>query len=178
MPLPAWEKEGGSSAVLFPLRQGPGDRWRCKVLNYPKLFLNLTTEELEGTWQTAPRLDPKWLNPASRWIDLDFLFTPQWESLKERVWPTIVKFSWALERVNGTEVHLRANPESHLNDRTKIHVKGLSIDTFLARHVRLWETPFPKEPMPFIYNPNPKRYRPPKKPPQLSALDMILQDDE
>lgn len=179
MPSPSWEKEGGSSAVLLPLHQEAGDRWYCKVLNYPRIVLRLTTEELETTWQTVPRIDPKWLNPGSRWVDMSFLMPPE-KGLVHRVWPSLFRHSWVLDRVNGPEVNMTAHPDMDPTSRVMVRTKGLSLNALLTTHVRLWETPFPKEPVPFVYNAEPKRYRAPRQraKPQLSAIDQILQDDD
>lgn len=75
---------------------------------------------------------------------------------------------------------MTAHPDMDPTSRVMVRTKGLSLNALLTTHVRLWETPFPKEPVPFVYNAEPKRYRAPRQraKPQLSAIDQILQDDD
>lgn len=177
MPSISWEKEGGSSAVLFPVRNVEGGRWRCKVLNYPKLFLTLTVEELEATWQTAPRIDPKWYNVGSRWIAVEDLFVDErtLTSLAPKSWAWIERHSYELTRIDEFAQVLLTN--KLLAKKEVVWSRDTRVHGLVHDYVRLWNEPFPTEATPYRLS----ALRPSKPKIELervSALDQILQDDD
>jgi hypothetical protein len=135
----------------------------------------LTEEELNSTWQAAPRIDPKWFNPGSYWVHRDVFFVKgSYDLRKDRPWSVLVRFSVRIDEINGPLVHYISN------DPDKILMGSMEIRSFAQSYVRLWETPFPAEPLAFVYTSKPKRYRPKTALPETtrSALDMILLDDD
>lgn len=175
MAQPSWEKEGGSSAVLFPVRQVAGGRWRCKILNYPKLFLNLTEEELEATWQTAPRIDPKWYNVGSRWIPIEHLFVDRARTnLFSKSWSKIERRSYELARIDEFAQVALTNT---LRGKDVLHSRNTRVYDLAHSYVRLWNEPFPTEATPYRISAI-KFPKPRVELERVSALDQILQDDD
>lgn len=134
------------------------------------------TEELEATWQTAPRIDPKWWNVGSRWIHLEQLFSDRTlASLVAKSWAWVERHSYEVIEVDDfAQVKLT---NTLLGGKGVVWSQDTRVHGLVHGYVRLWNEPFPTEATPYRLSAI-KPLKPKIELERVSALDQILQDDD